>query len=52
MIGATRESVNKNLARLAKRGVVRADGKQLVVVDVAALRAVARGHETAMSKAR
>ncbi len=43
MIGATRESVNKNLALFAKRGVVRSDGKQLVVVDVPALRAVARG---------
>jgi CRP/FNR family cyclic AMP-dependent transcriptional regulator len=43
MIGATRESVNKNLALLTRRGVVRADGKQLVVVDVPALRAAAGG---------
>jgi CRP/FNR family cyclic AMP-dependent transcriptional regulator len=43
MIGATRESVNKNLAVLAKRGVVRSDGRQLVVVDFPALRAVAGG---------
>jgi CRP-like cAMP-binding protein len=43
MIGATRESVNKNLALFAKRGVVRSDGRQLVVVDVPALRAAARG---------
>jgi CRP-like cAMP-binding protein len=43
MIGATRESVNRNLAALARRGVVRLEGKQLVVVDVAALRAVAAG---------
>jgi len=42
MIGATRESVNKNLALLAKRGVVRSDGRQLVV-DVPALRAFAGG---------
>ena len=41
MIGATRESVNKNLALLTRRGVVRAEGKQLVVVDVHALRAAA-----------
>jgi CRP-like cAMP-binding protein len=43
MIGTTRESVNKNLAAFAKRGVVRSDGRQLVVVDVEALRAVAGG---------
>jgi CRP/FNR family cyclic AMP-dependent transcriptional regulator len=42
MIGATRESVNKNLAALVKRGAVRPDGKQLVV-DVAMLRAVVQG---------
>jgi CRP-like cAMP-binding protein len=39
MIGATRESVNKNLAALVRRGLVRTDGRQLVVVDLDALRA-------------
>jgi len=43
MIGATRESVNKHLAALAKRGVVRSDGRQLVVMDVEALRGVMGG---------
>jgi CRP/FNR family cyclic AMP-dependent transcriptional regulator len=55
MIGATRESVNKNLAALAKRGVVRSDGRQLVVVDLPALRAVAggaRGAAVRMRRAR
>jgi CRP-like cAMP-binding protein len=42
MIGATRESVNKNLAALARRGTVRTDGKRLVV-DVEELRAISRG---------
>jgi CRP/FNR family cyclic AMP-dependent transcriptional regulator len=43
MIGTTRESVNKNLAAFARRGVVRSDGRQLVVVDIPALQAVAGG---------
>jgi CRP-like cAMP-binding protein len=42
MIGATRESVNKNVAVLVKRGAVRTEGKQLVV-DVEKLRSVAEG---------
>jgi CRP-like cAMP-binding protein len=42
MIGATRESVNKNLAALVKRGAVRSEGKQLVV-DVQKLRKLADG---------
>ena len=42
MIGATRESVNKNLAALVKRGAVRTQGKSLVV-DLALLREVAEG---------
>ena len=52
MIGATRESVNKNLAALAKKGVVRSDGRQLVVVDLPALRAVAGGTRAAAPRVR
>ena len=52
MIGATRESVNKNLAALAKRGVVRSDGRQLVVVNPAALRAAAGGARRAAGSTR
>ena len=52
MIGATRESVNKNLAALARRGAVRSDGRQLVV-DVPALQAVAGGaRDTAVRRRR
>lgn len=40
MVGATRESVNKTLAGFAKKGMVRAEGKQLVVLDGGALRQV------------
>jgi len=43
MIGATRESVNKNLATLARRGIVRSDGRQLVILDEHQLRAAAGG---------
>ncbi len=42
MIGATRESVNKNLAALAKKGALRSEGRRLVV-DVDKLRAIADG---------
>jgi CRP/FNR family cyclic AMP-dependent transcriptional regulator len=51
MIGATRESVNKNLAQFAKSGAVRSDGKQ-IVVDVLALRALAGGGREAAAKRR
>jgi len=43
MIGATRESVNKTLAAFVKRGVLQAEGKQLVILDEEALRAMAEG---------
>lgn len=42
MIGATRESVNKALAGLTRRGLVRREGRRYVVTDVEALRDRAR----------
>ncbi len=42
MIGATRESVNKALAGLTRRGLVRREGRRYVVIDVQGLRDRAR----------
>lgn len=42
MIGATRESVNKALAGLTRRGLVRREGRRYVVTDVQGLRDRAR----------
>lgn len=42
MIGATRESVNKALAGLTRRGLVRREGRRYVVTDVEGLRERAR----------
>src|SRR5206468_7506746 len=42
MVGATRESVNKALAMLKRRGLVARSGKRYYVRDVAQLRARAR----------
>jgi CRP/FNR family cyclic AMP-dependent transcriptional regulator len=42
MVGATRESVNKALAGLQRRGLVKRVGKRYVVADVAGLRSRAR----------
>lgn len=42
MVGATRESVNKALALLKRRGLVARSGKRYIVSDVATLRARAR----------
>jgi CRP-like cAMP-binding protein len=42
MVGATRESVNKALAGLQRRGLVKRVGKRYVVSDVASLRSRAR----------
>jgi len=37
MVGATRQSVNRALAGLERDGLIRVDGRQITVVDVAAL---------------
>lgn len=42
MVGATRESVNKALAGLVRRGLVQRQGRKYVVIDVDQLRARAR----------
>ena len=42
MVGATRESVNKALALLKRRGLVARTGKRYIVSDVSKLRAKAR----------
>ncbi len=42
MVGATRESVNKALAALTKRGLVERRGRRYLVPDVEALRGCAR----------
>jgi CRP/FNR family cyclic AMP-dependent transcriptional regulator len=39
MIGGTRQTVNRCLAVLAKAGLVQMQGRQIVVIDVAALEA-------------
>lgn len=42
MVGATRESVNKALAALKRRGLVTREGRRYIVSDVSTLRARAR----------
>ncbi len=42
MVGATRESVNKALATLTRRGLVTRHGRRYVVADVHQLRERAR----------
>jgi CRP-like cAMP-binding protein len=37
MVGASRESVNKSIAWLARRGLVRTEGRRLVIIDPDAL---------------
>jgi CRP/FNR family transcriptional regulator, cyclic AMP receptor protein len=46
MVGATRETVNRVLANLARRGLVRCDGHRYVITDLEALAAVHPRSET------